>query len=80
MCPRGAQLLCGWRQLNGAVPEPKVAAGLWLWERRGQAQLGSHTAPIPFKPWARLPSSSTLQHRQGMAGKAGRGMPESSGL
>lgn len=44
-----AQLLRGWRELNAAVPEPEVAAGLWLWERCRQAQPGSHTVPVPFK-------------------------------
>lgn len=49
VCPRGAQLPRGWRKLKGAVPEPKVAAGLCLWERHRQAQPGSHTVPVPFK-------------------------------
>lgn len=67
MVTRGSSAPRGWKKLNGAVPEPVVAAGLWLWECLRQAQPGSHAVPIPFKCWAKASQQLHIsaQARQG---------------
>lgn len=67
----------GWSTLD--APLPKVAAGLWLWQRRRQAWLG-----FTLCPWflqTRGKGAPAAPHLcSGMEGKAGRGMAKSNGL
>lgn len=70
----------GWSELNGPLPEPKVAVGLWLWKHHRWARAGFTLYSRSVQMMGEgFPAAPRLLG-QGMGDTAGRGMPKFSSL